>query len=949
MVRDCQTNERFEFICNKWLAQEKGDEQIERLLPVSGEAQKRVFKHLFERHTERGLKEHHLWFSIFMRSKRSRFTRVQRVGTCYALLFLSMLANALWYQLSDEQVNPSLKIGGKFIFSLEQIVIGLLANAITLIPALLMIFCFRLARRRKLRRNRINLAIENEGEQWKQEEHVSSDDEVGFSANNSAKESISSKSSRISNSEDVRPGSMIRTARTGTDEHDDTISVHRVQRVKDRKKFTLPWPFMLVGWYICIASIVVALYFLWAYAILWGNDKTYQWLSSMLISFFAGMVFLEPLKVMVVTMLVSCCCHCGSIGDLDDDDVDEDEEKVRVFEESKWHRKRKERQRGYTGFYPIDEEYLEVLRRKRYMEVEMWAVVKELIGYAFFILIIYLISYGNRHPMSYKLQQQMQRNFIVKNGFDQIVTSNDWWEWCHNTMVNELRAQNYYNGVPPYGLRGFIGDKVNRIMGYAVIRQIRVKPNTCRVDRRVHNITQECAQASNQKNEDTKDYCNAWEEQTALTENLPSCVKTEFKYTTAKELQGIAYSADVDRYNGGGYVYRLNGGSKQVRQELKDLQQQHWVNNHTRALFLEFSTYNANLNLFVIATLVAEFIPGGGILPYSRFEIVRLLHHHEKSGTLLQIAEIIYVLFILSFIFQQLAMMKKLRKKYWKSYWPIAEWSVIILSFVAFFLYGWRLILTKDILQTFQETYGNGYMKLQFVGVIDEYFGYLVGLILFTATINFIKLLRFNNRFNVLLKTLKACWEDLSGFMAVFALVFVAFVQVFYMILHNDLLEFHTVVATLETCFTMLLNKFKFGSIRETSLTAAAMFFFFAISCSFILINVLLTIIIEAFEQVKEELAEQGNKYEIITFIRRQTALHIGTQKLPHKDSALKKDHDGDSDNEMEYSSGDVSCDENADNDKDDGNTIELPHKIDEFVNYINNAYFNGELQFKVN
>ena len=90
----------------------------------------------------------------------------------------------------------------------------------------------------------------------------------------------------------------------------------------------------------------------------------------------------------------------------------------------------------------------------------------------------------------------------------------------------------------------------------------------------------------------------------------------------------------------------------------------------------------------------------------------------------------------------------------------------------------------------------------------------------------------------------------MSGFFAVFFLVFFAFVQVFYMILHIYMLEFHTPIAAFETCFTMLLNKFKFGGIRDNSLTAAVMFFCFAISCSFILINVLLTIIIEAYEKV---------------------------------------------------------------------------------------------------
>ena len=37
-----------------------------------------------------------------------------------------------------------------------------------------------------------------------------------------------------------------------------------------------------------------------------------------------------------------------------------------------------------------------------------------------------------------------------------------------------------YNGDPPYGLRGYMNDRVNRIIGYAVIRQIREVPGTCR-------------------------------------------------------------------------------------------------------------------------------------------------------------------------------------------------------------------------------------------------------------------------------------------------------------------------------------------------------------------------------------------------------------------------------------------------------------------------------------
>ena len=96
------------------------------------------------------------------------------------------------------------------------------------------------------------------------------------------------------------------------------------------------------------------------------------------------------------------------------------------------------------------------------------------------------------------------------------------------------------------------------------------------------------------------------------------------------------------------------------------------------------------LNLFSIATIVAEFIPGGGILPYWRIEIVRLLHHHDSMGTYLMIAETVFVFYILYFLINNLVQMKRLGAKYWTTYWTLAEWGVIGFSLLAGVLYGYR-------------------------------------------------------------------------------------------------------------------------------------------------------------------------------------------------------------------------------------------------------------------
>ncbi len=43
-----------------------------------------------------------------------------------------------------------------------------------------------------------------------------------------------------------------------------------------------------------------------------------------------------------------------------------------------------------------------------------------------------------------------------------------------------VRVQIWYNGRQPYGLKGYLNDRVNRLIGYAIVRQVREAPGTCR-------------------------------------------------------------------------------------------------------------------------------------------------------------------------------------------------------------------------------------------------------------------------------------------------------------------------------------------------------------------------------------------------------------------------------------------------------------------------------------
>ena len=81
--------------------------------------------------------------------------------------------------------------------------------------------------------------------------------------------------------------------------------------------------------------------------------------------------------------------------------------------------------------------------------------------------------------------------------------------WVTHTLIPNVRVQNWYNGAPPYGLRGYLDDRVNRIIGYAVVRQIREKPGTCHTNKLMRDYVDSCTGQLGVPlfYEDTKTYC----------------------------------------------------------------------------------------------------------------------------------------------------------------------------------------------------------------------------------------------------------------------------------------------------------------------------------------------------------------------------------------------------------------------------------------------------------
>ena len=146
VIKDRQTEERWMFPINRWLAVEKDDGEIE--VTVNTKITNSFADQVRSRFG-RNIADSHLWMSVFGKANSSSFTRVQRASCCLSLLFSAMIANAMFYDLGGKS-DGAIQVG-PFKFSWRQIVIGMQSGLIIAPVNILIALLFKSSKPRRKR------------------------------------------------------------------------------------------------------------------------------------------------------------------------------------------------------------------------------------------------------------------------------------------------------------------------------------------------------------------------------------------------------------------------------------------------------------------------------------------------------------------------------------------------------------------------------------------------------------------------------------------------------------------------------------------------------------------------------------------------------------------------------------------------------------------------------
>ncbi|KAF6082519.1 polycystin 2 like 2, transient receptor potential cation channel [Phyllostomus discolor] len=307
-----------------------------------------------------------------------------------------------------------------------------------------------------------------------------------------------------------------------------------------------------------------------------------------------------------------------------------------------------------------------------FREEEIRTTPLELLLYIIFLIILCILTFGMTNPHMYYLNKVMSSLFLdtsvpgeERSNFKSICRTADFWKFMEGPLLEGLYWDSQHNDKSSHIYYE------NIVLGVPRVRQLKVRNNTCKVYPSFRPLMTDCYAKYTSENEDVSDF--------GLKHD------TEWKYS-APSTNSTWHRGFVGVYHNGGYLFTLSKSKSETETKLTKLQQNSWITRGTRVVFIDFSLYNANVNLFCIIRLVAEFPATGGILTSWQFYSVKLLKYVSYYDYFIASCEVIFFIFLIVFAIQEGKKLKEFKFAYFKSIWNWLGLLLLILCFVAIFV-----------------------------------------------------------------------------------------------------------------------------------------------------------------------------------------------------------------------------------------------------------------------
>ncbi|XP_018882572.1 polycystin-2-like protein 2 isoform X6 [Gorilla gorilla gorilla] len=562
-------------------------------------------------------------------------------------------------------------------------------------------------------------------------------------------------------------------------------------------------------------------------------------------------------------------------------------------------------------------------------EVEITTTLQELLLYFIFLINLCILTFGMVNPHMYYLNKVMSSLFLdtsvpgeERTNFKSIRSITDFWKFMEGPLLEGLYWDSWYNNHQLYNLKN--SSRIyyeNILLGVPRVRQLKVRNNTCKVYSSFQSLMSECYGKYTSANEDLS--------------NFGLQINTEWRYSTSNTNSPWHWGF-LGVYRNGGYIFTLSKSKSETKNKFIDLRLNSWITRGTRVIFIDFSLYNANVNLFCIIRLVAEFPATGGILTSWQFYSVKLLRYVSYYDYFIASCEITFCIFLFVFTTQEVKKIKEFKSAYFKSIWNWLELLLLLLCFVAVSFntyYNVQIFLLLGQLLKSTETYSDFY----FLACWHIYYNNIIAITIFFAWIKIFKFISFNKTMSQLSSTLTRCIKDIVGFAIMFFIIFFAYAQLGFLVFGSQVDDFSTFQNSIFAQFRIVLGDFNFAGIQQANPILGPIYFItFIFFVFFVLLNMFLAIINDTYSEVKADYS-----------IGRRPDFELGKMiKQSYKNVLEKfrlKKAQKDEDKKTSKGSGDLA--EQARREGFDENEIQKAEQMKKWKERLEKKYYSMEIQ----
>mmetsp|Transcript_39222 Transcript_39222/g.123727 ORF Transcript_39222/g.123727 Transcript_39222/m.123727 type:complete len:853 (-) Transcript_39222:238-2796(-) len=349
-------------------------------------------------------------------------------------------------------------------------------------------------------------------------------------------------------------------------------------------------------------------------------------------------------------------------------------------------------------------------------------------------------------------------------------------------------------------------------------------------------------------------------------------------------------------YTSGGYVAWLNGTTEDMLAEVQDLKKYEFIDESTRALFMDFAVFFPARNLFSVTTVLIELTAAGGF--YSSY-VIRVSDLRQSMSQLWIIWELCiygYALGVLMII----DIVKLFRRgiAFFRD-----GWNYLSMVKYSFFVWGLFIRVTLDSkISRIGDMVPQGDMANNFpwlsVMYQEDFYNLLFGasaLLSWIGLLNYVEAISPGTR--ELTGTLAGSASHLKTFVVLLFIFYVGYSKAFTLAYGSQLKDFSSIQYSMISLFQIIIGQSDYQSLANVHRTVTPILFIsFVIFLLFIMLNMFLAVVMKTYDQVHESLADKSKNFVTGTSLMRQKAREFWkTLTVKSVDELLSMDEKKDS------------------------------------------------------